>query len=36
MQGFAHRGLVLLVERAHRAHQSFERIARKHFMTFFR
>ena len=36
MQGVAHRCLVLRVERAHRAHLSFKRIARNHFMTFFR
>jgi hypothetical protein len=36
VQGVAHRGLLLRVERAHGAHQSFERIARNHFMTFVR
>ena len=36
MQGFAHRVLLLRVERAHGAHQSFERIARYHFMAFVR
>jgi len=36
MQGFARRGLRLRVERAHGAHQSFERIACNYFMTFAR
>ena len=36
VQGVAHRGLPLPVERAHGAHQSFERIARNYFMTFVR
>ena len=36
VQGVAHRGLLLRVERAHGAHQNFERIARNHFMTFVR
>ena len=33
MQAIVHRGLLLRVERAYRAHQSFERITRNHFMT---
>jgi hypothetical protein len=36
MQGIVHRGLLLRVERAYRAHESFERITRNHFMTFVR
>jgi hypothetical protein len=36
VQGVAHRGLLLRVERAHGAHQSFERIAGNYFMTFVR
>jgi len=36
MQGIVHRGLLLGVERAHGAHQSFERIARNYLMTFVR
>src|SRR6516165_5108033 len=36
MQGIVRSGLRLRVERAHGAHQSFERIARYHFMTFVR
>jgi hypothetical protein len=36
VQGVAHRGLLLHVERVHGAHQNFERIARNHFMTFVR
>ncbi|HEV3159665.1 MAG TPA: hypothetical protein VGZ89_06740 [Xanthobacteraceae bacterium] len=36
VQSVAHRGLLLRVERAHGAHQSFERIARNYFMTFVR
>ena len=34
VQGVAHRGLLLRVERVHGAHQDFERIARNRFMTF--
>ncbi len=34
VQGVAHRGLLLGVERVHGVHQNFERIARNHFMTF--
>ena len=34
VQGVAHRGLLLRVERAHGAHQDSERIARNRFMTF--
>ncbi len=36
VQGVAHRGLLLRVERVHGAHQDFERIARNYFMTFVR
>ena len=36
MQGIVHRGLLLRVERAHGAHQSFERITPNHFMAFAR
>jgi hypothetical protein len=36
VQGVAHRGLLLRVERVHGAHQNFEWIARNHFMTFVR
>jgi hypothetical protein len=36
MQGIVHRGLLLRVERAYGAHQSFERITRSHLMTFVR
>jgi hypothetical protein len=36
VQGVAHRGLLLRVERVHGAYQNFERIARNHFMTFVR
>ena len=36
VQGVAHRGLLLHVERVHSAHQNFERIARNYFMTFVR
>ena len=36
VQGVAHRGLPLRVERVHGAHQNFERIARNHFTTFVR
>ncbi|MGA8614268.1 MAG: hypothetical protein WB760_21855 [Xanthobacteraceae bacterium] len=36
MQGVAHRGLLLRVERVYCAHQNLERIARNHFMTFVR
>ena len=34
VQGVAHRGLLLRVERAHGAHQSFERIACNRFFAF--
>jgi hypothetical protein len=34
VQGVAHRGLLLRVERVHGAHQDLERIARNRFMTF--
>src|SRR6516164_1134626 len=36
MQGIVHRGLLSRVERAHGTHQSFERIARYHFMAYVR
>ncbi len=36
VQGIAHRGLLLRVERVDRAHQNFERIARNYFMPFVR
>jgi len=35
VQGVMHRGLLLRVERIHGAHQNFERIARKRFITLF-
>jgi hypothetical protein len=35
-QGVMHRGLLFRVERAHGAHQSFERIARNRFFAFVR
>jgi hypothetical protein len=34
MQGFAHRGLLLRVERAHGADQNFEWVAHNRFMSF--
>jgi hypothetical protein len=36
VQGVVHRGLLFRVERAHGAHQNFERIARNRFITFVR
>src|SRR6476659_2312991 len=36
VQGVVHRGLLFGVERVHGAHQNFERIARKRFLTFVR
>jgi hypothetical protein len=36
MQGLVHRGSLFHVERIHGAHQNFERIARKRFVTFVR
>src|SRR5882672_11933366 len=36
VQGVVHRGLLFGVERVHGAHQSFEGIARKRFLTFVR
>src|SRR6266498_2612988 len=36
VQGVVHRGLLFHVERIHGAHQNFERIARKRFLTLVR
>src|SRR5512132_1074534 len=36
VQGVVHRGLLFGVQRVHGAHQNFERIARKRFLTFVR
>jgi hypothetical protein len=36
VQGVVHRGLLFGVERVHCAHQNFERIARKRFVTLVR
>jgi hypothetical protein len=36
VQGVVHRGLLFGVERVHRPHQNFERIARKGFVTLVR
>jgi hypothetical protein len=36
VQGVVNRGLLVGVERVHGAHQNFERIARKRFLTFVR
>jgi hypothetical protein len=36
VQGMVHRGLLFGVERVHGAHQNFERIARKRFVTLVR
>src|SRR5947208_5165076 len=36
VQGVVHRGLLFGVERVHGAHQNFERIAHKRFLTFVR
>jgi len=36
VQGVVHRGLLFGVQQVHGAHQNFERIARKRFLTFVR